>query len=47
MTDGLDSGGGIESKNRVIDFGQLDGTSKYEKFSFCGIKGEQISGHPA
>ena len=47
MTDRLDSGSGIESKVRVVDFGELDGTSKDEEFSFCGIKGEQVSGHPA
>ena len=47
VTDRLDSGSGIESKVRVVDFGELDGTSKDEEFSFCGIKGEQVSGHPA
>ena len=47
MADRLDSGSGIESKVRVVDFGELDGTSKDEEFSFCGIKGEQVSRHPA
>ena len=47
VADRLDSGSGVESKVRVVDFGELDGTSKDEEFSFCGIKGEQVSGHPA
>ena len=47
VTGRLDSGSRIKSKVRVVDFGELDGTSKDEEFSFCGIKGEQVSGHPA
>ena len=47
MADRLDSGSGVESEVRVVDFGELDGTSKDEEFIFCGIKREQVSRHPA
>ena len=43
MVDRLDSGSGIESKVRVVDFGELDGTSEYKEFSFCGIKESRLA----